>query len=142
MPFDGTRQLPGENIIVTTYSGEINAEIIRNGSAEVAKLMAQIDGPIYAVVDLSTIETSFGEVMKMLRDQSRGQEGTTTDPKLRAMALVGSNVMVKLYTEAMRRRQDDSIPPLPMYRSVEIAVEHMHEMIRGTADADQGKIAN
>jgi len=127
MPFAGTRQLPDENIIITTYEGDINAEVVRNGSAEVAKLMATIEGRVYAVVDLSTITTSFGEVLKMLAEQAKGQEGTTTDPKLAAMVLVGSDNMVRMYADAMRKRAEGVM--IPMYPSVEAGVAAMRALI-------------
>ena len=128
MPFAGTRQLDGESIIVTTYTGEINAQIIREGSMKVAELMASIPGKVYAVVDLSTIETSFAEVLKILADQAKGQEGTTTDPKLAAMVIVGSNSMVRMYADAMRKRNQAVV--VPMFPSVDEGVEALRKMMQ------------
>jgi len=127
MPFAGTRQLPDESIIVTTYEGAITAEDVNYGSSQVAELMATIDGKVWAVVDLSTITTSFADVMKIMADQSKGTEGTTTDPKLAAMVLVGSDQFVRLYTDAMRKRVQGVM--LPMYRSVEEGVDALRIMI-------------
>jgi hypothetical protein len=127
MPFAGTRQLDGEQIIITTYTGEVNANVIRDGSMKVAELMASIPGKIYAVVDLSTIETSFAEVLKILADQAQGQEGTTTDPKLAAMVLVGNNTMVRMYADAMRKRNQAVV--IPMFPSVEEGVGALRMMI-------------
>lgn len=127
MPFAGTRQLDGEQIIITTYTGEVNANVIREGSMKVAELMASIPGKIYAVVDLSTIETSFAEVLKILADQAQGQDGTTTDPKLAAMALVGSNSMVRMYADAMRKRNQAVV--IPMFPSVDEGVNALRMMI-------------
>ncbi len=131
MPFVGTQQLPGESIIVTTYDGQIDADTVRDGSMKVAELMASIPGKVYAVVDLSTITTSLGDVLKIMTAQSQGTEGTTTDPKLAAMVVVGSDKMVRLYTDAMRKRVDSV--KLPMYRSVEAGIDALRLMI---ADAN------
>lgn len=133
MPFSGTRQLENEPIIITTYTGEIDAATVRAGSAQVAQLMATIPGKIYAVVDLSTITTSFGEVLKIMSDQGRGDEGTTTDPKLAAMVLVGSDNMVRLYTDAMRKRVDSVA--LPMYKTVEAGIDALRVMIANSNQA-------
>lgn len=128
MPFAGTKQLDsGEPIIVTTYTGDIDAETVRKGSTEVAKLMASIPGRIYAVVDLSTINTSFAEVLKMLADQAKGTEGTTTDPKLAAMVLVGSDSMVRMYADAMRKRNEKVV--IPMFPSVDAGLSALRKMI-------------
>ncbi len=128
MPFAGTKQLDsGEPIIVTTYTGDIDAETVRKGSTEVAKLMASIPGRIYAVVDLSTINTSFAEVLKMLADQAKGTEGTTTDPKLAAMVLVGSDSMVRMYADAMRKRNEKVV--IPMFPSVDGGLSALRKMI-------------
>jgi len=127
MPFAGTRQLSGESIIITTYEGAITADDVAHGSGHVAELMATIEGKVWAVVDLSTITTSFADVMKIMAHQSKGTEGTTTDPKLAAMVLVGSDQFVRLYTDAMRKRAQGIM--LPMYRTVDEGVESLRIMI-------------
>jgi len=103
---------------------------VRKGSMEVAKLMGSIPGKIYAVVDLSTIKTSFAEVLKMLADQAKGSEGTTTDPKLVAMVLVGSDSMVRMYADAMRKRDQQVV--IPMFPSVEEGVSVLRNMIESS----------
>jgi len=127
MPFAGTRQLPDEPIIITTYEGAINVDEVTAGSMEVAKLMGTIEGRVWAVVDLSTITTSFADVMKIMMHQSQGTEGTTTDPKLAAMVLVGSDQFVRLYTDAMRKKTQGVI--LPMYRTIDDGVNALRIMI-------------
>ena len=134
MPFKETRQLPDEPIIVTTYEGQIDIETVTYGSQQVAKLMGTIEGKVYAVVDLSTISTSFGEVMKIMAHQSGGAEGTTTDPKLAAMVLVGTDSMVRLYTDAMRQRTEGVM--LPMYTSVEDGVKSLRLLIKNNGTSE------
>jgi hypothetical protein len=128
MPFAGTRQLDDEPILITTYEGEITAEEVQYGSSKVAELMATIPGKVYAVVDLSTITTSFMDVLKILEHQAAGQEGTTTDPKLAMMVLVGSDNMVRLFTDAMHKRTDSVA--IPIYRSVDKGIEALRVMIK------------
>ena len=80
------------------------------------------------MVDLLDIDSSFAEVMKIIAQQSQGEAGTTTDPRIGALALVGTNVMAKLYSQAMEKRHEGV--RIPMYTRVSDALAATRMLIQ------------
>jgi hypothetical protein len=49
MAFLKAEKLPGEPIIISTYTGFVNAQDIREGVVEIARLSQTIEGRVYAI---------------------------------------------------------------------------------------------
>jgi hypothetical protein len=128
MTYNGSQLLSTEPIVVSTYTGNVVVEDVRQGSGELAKIMATLPDKVYVVVDVRDITSSFAEVLKIIAEQSKGDIGTTTDPRLGLLVLVGTNSMAKLYSQAMEKR--NSGVHIPMYTRMEDALAAVRMMIR------------
>jgi hypothetical protein len=126
MAFLKAEKLPAEPIIISTYTGFVNAQDIREGVVEIARLSQTIEGRVYAIADVRTISSSFAEVLAILRDQSKGEAGTTTDPNL-VVVLVGTDSMAKLYVSAMRNNSYGGVM-VPMFATMEAALDSVRVM--------------
>lgn len=128
MPFKSIVQLPGEPILITTYEGKVTVETIKEGAQEAAKLMENIEGKIYRIIDVTAIEpAAFADVIKLLESQSQGSAGTSTDPRLSAIVLVGTDRMVRLFADIMRQRTGGK--QLPIYTSLEDGIAAVRVMV-------------
>ena len=134
MPFVKSERLPNEPIIVATYDGFITAQDVRDAAATIAEFASTIEGSVYVISDILTATSSFAEVLEILRDQSRGVEGTTTDPRIHVV-LVGSNVMGKLFVDAMRQMKNGgvNVPMFPNMQAAFDSVRLMAQQYRQTA---------
>jgi hypothetical protein len=126
MAFIKALQLPEEPIIIATYDGFVTAADIREGAAAIAQLAEKIEGRVYAIADIHSTTSSFAEVLEILRDQSKGAEGTTTDPRL-IVVLVGSTAMGKLFVDAIRQSNYGGVT-VPMFPTLEAALESFRVM--------------
>jgi hypothetical protein len=134
MTFVKSERLTNEPIIVNTYDGFVTAEDIRQGALAVAEHARQIEGNVYVIGDIHTTTSSFAEVLEILRDQSRGGEGTTTDPRVQVV-LVGNTAMGKLFVDAMRQSKHGgvSVPMFPTMQAALDSVRVMAQQYRQTA---------
>ena len=118
--YNGSQLLSTEPIVISTYTGLVTVADVQQASVELAQMLDNTADKLYVVVDLLTIDSSFAEVMKIIAQQSQGAAGTTTDPRIGAIALVGTNVMAKLYSQAMEKRHEGV--RIPMYTRVKDAL--------------------
>ena len=134
MAFVKSERLTNEPIIVNTYDGFVTAEDIRQGALAVAEHARHIEGNVYVVGDIHTTTSSFAEVLEILRDQTRGGEGTTTDPRIQVV-LVGNTAMGKLFVDAMRHSKHGgvSVPMFPTMQAALDSVRVMAQQYRQTA---------
>jgi len=137
MPFKSIIQLPDEPILITTYEGEVTAAVIQEGVTEAAKFMANMEGKIYRIIDLSQIATgSFVEVIKLMDSQLQGSAGTSTDPRLGAMVLIATDSMVRLFADVMRKRSGGL--QLPIFSSLEDGIAAVRVMVENDRKQDAG----
>jgi hypothetical protein len=126
--YNGSQMLSTEPIVISTYRGLVTVADVQQAAVELAQMLDNAPSQLYIVVDLLDIDSSFAEVMKIIAQQSQGEAGTTTDPRIGALALVGTNVMAKLYSQAMEKRHEGV--RIPMYTRVSDALAAVRMLIQ------------
>ena len=87
--------LPDEPIVIVTGKGTLTVQDFREMFAESRKLLAGMKGPIYRIVDFRESTTSFMDLIRTTQIATKGEEGSTTDPRIKAI-IVGTNQWVSL----------------------------------------------
>jgi hypothetical protein len=97
------RALDGENIIVVTNNIVLTAAVVDANRAACRELMQQMTGPIALVIDYRDIQTSFADIMQILRGN---QAGKRADMNARMFTIfVGQDKFVQMYRDAMSQPQ-------------------------------------
>ncbi len=116
-------RLPGEPILVMTYTGHMDVETVTKGFTESAKLAEQIDGVVYRISDVRLGEGDFGDVMKVIAEIRKGIPGSTADPKFRGV-FVGGHQMVRLYADILKQEQFGATT-IPFFKTMDEALEYI-----------------
>jgi hypothetical protein len=134
MALSSVKRIPGEPIMISTFTGQVLLEDTRQSTAATLDFIRETGGPVHVIADLTDIQASFMETLMILRDQAASGEGTTSDPNVLLM-LVGSHTMVKLFADAMSQPQFGGIQ-IPMFKSIEdaLAAARVEIAHRGAAD--------
>lgn len=126
MPVQVTRLL-GEPIIhavLTGFVGEAEVLEMFRLSAELARDMP---GKVYRVTETRDPQTSFSEMVFILRDLSNGQPGSTSDPRFVGV-LAGVDESTRFVAESSHQRQYGHAN-IPLFGSVDDALAYLRERI-------------
>src|SRR5258706_9427644 len=85
--------LPNEPIMIVTGKGALTVHDFNEMFADSRKLLASMNGPIYRIVDFTESTTSFMDLIRTTQIATKGEEGTTTDPRIKGV-IVGTNQWV------------------------------------------------
>jgi len=125
-------KLPDEPIIVATIQGHFDVAIAREIFQKSVELAEGIDGHYYRVTDGRQMDISFGDMMKVVEEASRGEPGSTRDQSV-TVVLVGTGEMGKLFANMMKLRQYGGTPT-PIFKSMDEALTHIRaDMTRRAA---------
>jgi hypothetical protein len=87
--------LPNEPIMIVTGKGALTVHDFNEMFADSRKLLAGMKGPIYRIVDFTESTTSFMDLIRITQISIKGEEGTTTDSRIKPV-IVGTNQWVSL----------------------------------------------
>ncbi len=87
--------LPDEPIMIVTGKGALTVQDFNAMFAESRVLLAGMNGPIYRIVDFRESTTSFIDLIRTTQIATKGTEGSTTDPRIKAV-VVGTTQWVSL----------------------------------------------
>jgi hypothetical protein len=118
-------RIPGEPILVATLSGDVTADHVRSMFERSAKLAEQIEGRVYRITDLSAIKTKFSDLVEALAQASKGQPGSSSDPRFCAV-IVGDNQWSRMYSEGLKQEQYGKYN-IPLVSSLEDAMDYIRE---------------
>jgi hypothetical protein len=113
-------KLPDEPIIIVTSVGQINVTMMREVYAQIAAILDKFEPPLYRITDARNQETSFADMIGIIKEASKGMPGTTTDPRIR-------NVFVGRDKFAMLARQAyvNTGSTIPLFDTLEDALTHI-----------------
>ena len=112
--------LPNEPIIITTATGKLSVQDFADMFAEARKLLQGMSGPIYRISDFREATSSFMDLLRMAQLASKGDEGTTSDPRIKAV-LVGTNQWVSLARTIVAQPQYSAMH-FPTFETLEAAL--------------------
>ena len=116
-------KLPDEPIIVATIIGHFDVGMAREIFQKSADLAQGMVGHYYRVTDARQMDIGFGEMMRVIEEASRGEPGSTRDHSV-SVVLVGTNDMLKLFSDMMKLRQYGATAT-PIFKSMEEALSHI-----------------
>jgi hypothetical protein len=126
-------RLGEEPIIQVVLKGHLTVD----GAAEVYRQVGELrkDMPkyIYRITDVSEVETSFTDMMQILKQASVRGNSTAMDPTV-TVVYVGTTHWLKLFTDALRQGMFGS-KELPVFLTVDEALSYVREKIASAEQA-------
>src|SRR5688572_21336536 len=95
-------QIGNEPIIHARATGPVNVEILLEVYRRTDELRKTMPKNIYRITDLTHIESSFADMMEMIRQAAKRSGSSSTDPTV-TLVFVGTNHWVKLFRDALRQ---------------------------------------
>lgn len=95
-------RIPNEPIIHVTIRGHLNLDDVLDIYQRSDELRKEMPKKIYRITDVIDIQTSFGEMMQILKQATMHGGSSSVDPNI-TVVFVGNNHWVKLFTDAMRQ---------------------------------------
>jgi hypothetical protein len=119
--------LTDEPIIIATGKGLLSVQDFADMFKESAELLQGVEGTIYRISDFREASSSFMDLIRMSQLASKGGEGTTTDPRIKAI-LVGTNQWVSLARTIFEQPQYSAMR-LPTLENLEDALAYVRTQI-------------
>lgn len=104
-------KLPDEPIFIVTVDGHLNAEMVRELYHEIGELTKDMLPPIYRITDVRKQETTFMDMMGIIKEATKDLPGTTSDDRITHL-FVGREKFAMIARDVMRRINPDNHPML------------------------------
>ena len=124
--------LTNEPIIIATGKGLLTVQDFADMFKQSAELLRGVERTIYRISDFREASSSFMDLIKMSQLASKGGEGTTTDPRIKAI-LVGTNQWVSLARTIFEQPQYSAMR-LPTLETLEDALVYARTQLANQAD--------
>lgn len=124
--------LKDEPIVLTVAKGALVVQDFAHMFADSRKLLANHPGPIYRISDFREATSSFMDLLRMAQIASKGNEGTTTDPRIKAI-LVGTNQWVSL-ARTIFEQPKHSAMRFPTFETLDEALLYARARIASQSD--------
>src|SRR5688572_21236773 len=95
-------RIPNEPIIHVTIRGHLSIDDVLDIYQRSDELRKDMPKKIYRITDVIDIQTSFAEMMQILKQATTRGGSSSVDPNINVV-FVGNNHWVKLFTDAMRQ---------------------------------------
>jgi hypothetical protein len=113
-------QYGDESIILLTFVGTINAEIVRDAFAQCTEITETIEGTVYRITDIRQGEATFRDVLGVIAQVRARVPGASGDPKIKGV-FVGAHPLAKLYADFLRQFGIQT----PFFKTVEEALDYV-----------------
>ncbi len=127
------RKLEGEPILIVTHQGFLDIKAVEAVTVEIAQALAESDVPLYGIIDLRTVTTNMGELMRILVHQATGTRGTVSD-RQGNVVLVGSHPLIRIFRRLLQRETFGGLL-IPIFSTLEEALTFTRKRIRKEAHA-------
>lgn len=124
--------LPDEPIMIATAQGMLSVQDFADMFAESSRMLEGIEHTIYRISDFREATTSFLDLIKMSKLASQGNEGSTTDTRIKAI-LVGSNHWVNLARTIFEQPQYSAMR-LPTLETIDDALLYVRAQFAKQVD--------
>ena len=121
---------PEPIIAVTIVPPHDPAADIVGAGREIQQFAASIEGPVFAIMDMSAVHSTFGQVVQGL-DVASHSKSEMIDPRIQSI-FVGSDDMLSLAVQSAAQQQYGGAR-MPLFSSVDAALAHARsELARNT----------
>ena len=125
--------LPDEPIMFVTSKGALTALDFTEMYDESRILLSGMKGPIYRIIDFRESTTSFMDLIRITQVATKGVEGSTTDPRIKAI-VVGTNQWISLGRTIFEQPQFSAMH-FPTLESIEDALDYAHKQLAAGSNA-------
>jgi hypothetical protein len=110
-------RIPDKPIIILHYEGFLDLETVKSAFIQSAALATQIEGTVYRIADVNNADSSFVEIVKIIKASRANVQGNATDNKFQVI-FVGQNQLIHFYTDALKQL---GAAPIPIFHTMEDA---------------------
>ena len=125
MPVVAERLTEDEPIILFTYEGALDQAVFQEVLALNAKYIEEVGGPIYILADIRKLETTFGEMVRIMKQAQEGNEGggagSVFDDNIKMLVFVGNSAFIEMYRTTMQNR--GAVFGMPVFGDMETALQ-------------------
>jgi hypothetical protein len=121
-------RLPNEPIVIAYLSGKLSVQDILTMFEETIRLTPDVDGRVYRITNVLDVETTFPEMMQIIRESGKGGRGSTSDPNIKAV-FVGTNHWIEFTRQAMSQPQHGRVN-LHLFTKLEDALDFVRGMAK------------
>lgn len=121
-------RLSDDPIVIAHLSGHLSIEDILTMFEETVRLTEDVTGRVYRITNVLEAESTFPEIMAIIKQAGNGGRGSTSDPNIKAV-FVGTNHWIDFTRRALSQPQYGGIN-MSLFHTVEEALEFIHGLIR------------
>lgn len=113
-----------EPIVIFTYDGELTQEVFKEVIELNVKFINEIGEPIYIIADVRDITTTFGEMIRIMKQAGEGNEdgaGSAFDENIKMLIFVGSSSFIQMYRNSMQNR--GAVFGMTIFEDIDTALE-------------------
>ena len=125
--------LRDEPIMIVIGKGALTVQDFNAMFTESRVLLAGMNGPIYRIVDFRESTTSFIDLIRTTQIATKGTEGSTTDPRIKAV-VVGTTQWVSLGRTIFEQPQFSALH-FPTVASLEDALIYARTQLAAASGA-------
>ena len=120
-------KLPDEPIIVVTYDGELNLEIVTTAFRQSAEIMDRLEGTVYRISDIRQGTSEFSDTMDIIHQirETQNVSGSTLDPRLKAV-FVGTHILAEMYVDILKQSEYGG-KEIPFFKDMDEALTYIRE---------------
>jgi hypothetical protein len=105
-------RLGNKPVIVITLQQPFNHEETHAIHRDTAEAASVIDGTVYRIVDTSTLDWSYDDMLDLLEDQARKRASGMSEGRFRSFYVVGEDYMSQLQAERIGHEHYDILRSL------------------------------
>jgi hypothetical protein len=119
MPVSVTR-LDDLPVIIATLEGLMDLSMITKMYNDSAALMLPHEDRVYRLADVRHTDSTFADIMYIVKAASQGMPGSETDPRIRPV-YVGNNRWIEMARNSLQLEQFGKVN-VPMFHTIEDAL--------------------
>ena len=127
-------KVENEPILIATFSGAVTADDMREMFSQSAAIMGDAQHTFYRITDAYNATSNFVEMLGAVQAASKGQAGSTTDPRIRT-TFVGSSTWITFARNALQSPKFGGLN-LAAFDSMEEALSSVHIQISNERRSD------
>lgn len=126
-------RLPDEPILVATFTGEVNGDVIVEMYRRSVPLLTDKDTLVYRIADFRQATSNVLAVLSVLKAVIIGGPGSTRDPRIKPV-LLGDNQWVRVGRDTLKHESFGGME-LPVFDKMGAALQYIRVQI-ARAEAD------
>ena len=128
------QQIGNEPIIHAKITGFVDIDVLLEVYQRTAELRQNMPKNIYRITEVTDVESSFSEMMEVIREAAKRGGSSSTDPTV-TVVFIGTSHWVKLFTDALRQGAFGG-RQIPVFEDFDSAISYVRSDIAAKADEE------